>query len=145
MSVYKSAEVNIPSSAENVFNRLSNLENLRDLIKQIPSDRIPEDKRKAFEDLKITQDTISFPAGPVGSMTFRMTEKTPYKLIRLEGEGSPVPIALMMHLTPENDTSSKGQVEIDIEIPALLKPMIGGQIQKMADQFGEMLRAIPFL
>lgn len=145
MAVYKSSEVTIAASAQVVFDKLSNLNNLKELITKIPQDQIPEDKRKAFEDITITEDSISFPAGPVGALTFKVTQKTPPTLIKLEGIGSPVPLNLALHLIEENENSSRGYVEIDIEIPALLKPMIGGQIQKMADQFAEMLRAIPFL
>lgn len=145
MAVYKSSEVTIAASAQVVFDKLSNLNNLKELITKIPQDQIPEDKRKAFEDITITEDSISFPAGPVGALTFKVTQKTSPTLIKLEGIGSPVPLNLALHLIEENENSSRGYVEIDIEIPALLKPMIGGQIQKMADQFAEMLRAIPFL
>ena len=144
MAIYKSGEVELQAPAEMVYERLSNMENLRSLIDKIPADRIPADQKKAFSEIEITPDTITFPAGPVGAMTFRIVERTVPSLIKLQGEGSPVPLSLSMHITPDDASSSKGFVEIDIEIPALLKPMIGGQIQKMADQFGEMLRAIPF-
>lgn len=144
MAIYKSPEVTLKGSATEVYDKLSNLENLKSLMDKIPVDQVPEDKRKAFEDLQITQDSISFPAGPVGALTLKMTEKVSPSLIRLDGEGSPVPLALIMHIEPEGTTASKGYVEIDIQIPALLKPMVGGQIQKMADQFSDMLKSISF-
>lgn len=144
MSVYKSGEINLPASAEAVYSKLSNLEGLKDLLANIPGDAIPEDKRKMMDDIVISGDSISFPAGPMGSMTLKMTEKVEPSLIKLTGENSPVPLSLAMHITPEDQSKSKGFVEIDIQIPALLRPMIGGQIQKMTDQFGEMLKNIPF-
>ena len=144
MSVYKSSEVNLPASANEIFAKISNMDNLKNLINRIPADKIPDEQRKAFESIDITDDSITFPAGPVGSMTFKMSEKIEPTLVKLTGEGSPVPLSIAMHVIPESTSSSKGFVEIDIEIPALLKPMIGGQIQKMADQFGDMLKAISF-
>lgn len=144
MAVYSSGDVNLHASADTVFDKLSNLENLRSLLEKVPADQIPNDKREMFDSIQITEDTISVPGGPVGNLTFRVIEKTAPSLIKLQGEGSPVPLALEMHLTPETADSCKARVDINIEIPALLKPMIGATIQKMADQFGQVLKSIPF-
>lgn len=144
MAIYKSSDVVLPTPAETVFSKLSNLENLKDILGKIPADKIPEDKRDIFEKITITPDSISVPGGPVGSLTFRMAEKVEPSLIKLNAEGTPIPLSLGMHVSPDGDSSSKAYVEIDIDIPAMLKPMVGGQIQKMADQFGEVLKAISF-
>lgn len=144
MAQYSSDEVRLPASADVVFNKLSNLENLRSLLEKVPQDSVPEDKRDVFNNLKITSDSITVPGAPMGELTFRVTEKIAPSLIKLTGEGVPVPLSLSMHLTPEGENASKAKVVIDIEIPAMLKPMVGGHIQKMADQFGQVLTAIPF-
>ena len=144
MATYSSSTITLPASAENVFEKLSNLENLRTLLNKVPADQVPEDKREVFNNLKITSDSITVPGAPMGELTFRVTERVKPTLIRLSGEGSPVPLGLSMHLEPDGDNSCKAKVDINIEIPAMLKPMIGGHIQKMADQFGQVLTAIPF-
>ena len=144
MAKYSSGEVRMNGSAETVFNKLSNLQNLRDLLDKVPADRVPEDKRAMFENLEITNDTIVIPGGPMGSLTLRVVERVVPSLIKLAGEGLPIALSLSMHIKPESDTSSKANVDIDMDIPAMLKPMIGGQIQKMASQFGDMLGAISF-
>ena len=144
MAKYSSGNISLNASAQNVFNKLSNLNNLQNLLNNVPADRIPEDKREMFENLKITEDSIQIPGGPMGSLTLRMVEKVEPTLIRLAGEGLPIALSLIMNITPESDSSSSANVDIDIDIPAMLKPMIGGQIQKMASQFGDMLGAISF-
>ncbi|MDE6578239.1 MAG: hypothetical protein K2J82_06390 [Muribaculaceae bacterium] len=144
MATYKSQETPLQASAEAVFSKLSNLENLRSLLEKVPADKIPEDKKAMFDSISITPDSITVPGGPVGALTFRISEKIEPTLIALSGEGSPVPLSLAMHISPVSEAECKAQVVIDIEIPAMLKPMIGGHIQKMADQFGEVLKAIPF-
>lgn len=144
MAKYQSGEVTLPASAETVFSKLSNLENLRSLLDNVPADKIPADKREMFDNITITPDSIAVPGGPMGSLVFKVTERTAPSFIKLTGEGTPIPLALSMHLIPVDSSSSKANVDIDIDIPAMLKPMIGGQIQKMADQFGEVLKAIPF-
>lgn len=144
MTTYSSGKVNLPASAETVFEKLSNLENLQGLLDKVPADRIPADKRQMFDNIHITPDTIEVPGGPMGNLIFRVTERVSPSLIKLTGEGIPMAMSLDMHISPESETSSSAVVDFNIDIPALLKPMVGGQIQKMADQFGNVLGAIPF-
>lgn len=144
MAIYSSGDVTLQAPASAVFDKLSNLENLKGMLDKVPADRIPEDKRTMFENIRITPDTIEVPGGPMGNLTFRVVERQSPSLIRLQGEGIPVQMALALHVKPLSDTASTANVEIDINIPAMLKPMIGGQIQKIADQFGDVLGAIPF-
>lgn len=144
MALYNSGEVRLGASAEKVYSKLSDLENLRSLLENVPVDKIPEDKRGLFESIVLTSDSISVPAGPVGALTFRVKEKREPSYIRLDAENSPMPMSLAMNLTPDGADACLAKVDIDIAIPPMLKPMIGGQLQKMADQFGQVLQAIPF-
>lgn len=144
MAVYSSENIPLKASANAVFNRLSNLENLQDLLNKVPAERIPADKRQMFDNIRITSDTIEVPGGPMGNLVFRMVEKVEPSLIKLRGEGIPLEMALVLHITPVSEVASNAKVDIDINIPAMLKPMVGGQIQKIANQFGEVFGAIPF-
>ena len=144
MSVYKSENIDLNASAESVYNKLSNLENLRSLLEKVPADQVPNDKREMFDSIQITPETISVPAGPVGNLTFRVTDRREPSYIRLDAEGAPVALSLAMDIKPVNDAACKAQVAIDIKLPPMLAPMVGGHIQKMADQFGQVLKAIPF-
>ncbi len=144
MSTYKSDSVTLNTSAENLFSRLSNLENLKAMLDNAPADAIPADKREMLESITITPDSISVPAGPVGSLTFRVVEKVEPTLVKLSAENSPMPLTLALDITPKGPEECAAKVDIDIALPAMLKPMIGGQIQKMADQFGQILKSIPF-
>ena len=144
MATYNSGEVSLHASAQTVFEKLSNLENLRSLLEKVPADQIPEDKRQMFDNIVITPDTITVPGGPVGALTFRVKEKVAPSLIKLEGEGAPVAMSLAMHISPDGEEYSRAKAVIDIAIPAMLKPMVNGPLQQMADQFGQVLKAIPF-
>lgn len=144
MSTYSSGEVTLKASAEDVYNKLSNLENLKGMLDKVPADRIPEDKRQMFENIKITPDSIEVPGGPMGNLIFRVSEREVPTKIKLRGEGIPIEMYLVLHIKPVNETTSEAKVDVDINLPAMLKPMVGGQIQKIANQFGEVLGAIPF-
>ncbi|MDE5869823.1 MAG: hypothetical protein K2H18_06285 [Muribaculaceae bacterium] len=144
MAEYKSEETPIKASAEAVFKKISNLEGLKELLAKVPQDQIPADQKEMFDQIKITPDTIAFPAGPVGELTLKLTETVQPTFIRLEGVGAPVPMALMLHIHPATDISCSVQVVIDLQIPAMLKPMVSGPLNKMVEQFANMLRNLPF-
>lgn len=144
MTTIKSEKTRINAPAEKVYERLSNLENLKPLLERVPKDQIPEDKRAMFENLEITADTISIPAGPVGNIVMRITDRLPYSLISLSGEGSPVPMGMQLEIESLGPEESEVQVAINLEIPAMLKPMVAGPLKKIVDQFGQVLGAIPF-
>ena len=144
MSIYSSDKITLNAPATAVYDKLSNLENLQGMLDKVPADKIPEDKRQMFENIKITSDTIEVPGGPMGNLRFRVVERKAPSLIKLQGEGIPIEMALALHIEPINESSSSAKVDIDINLPAMLRPMIGGQIQKIANQFGDVLGAIPF-
>lgn len=144
MSVYSSSNVTLNAPVEAVYDKLCNLENLKSLLDKVPADRIPEDKRQMFENIRITPDTIEVPGGPMGNLMFRVTERKAPTMIKLNGEGIPIEMSLVLHLEPVSADTTKAKVDIDINLPAMLRPMVGGQIQKIANQFGDVIGAIPF-
>ena len=145
MATFSCKPVSLPYSAEGVFHKLSDLTNLHTLLDKVPEDRIPQDQLQLLKQIELTPDSVTIPGGPVGAMTLRMTEKNEPTMIKMEAENSPVPLTLFLRLEPTGQESCSADVEIDIQIPAMLKPMVSGPLQKMADQFGEMLKAIQFV
>lgn len=144
MATYKSGRERVLASAENVYSKLSDLENLQSVIDNLPEDKIPADKRGMLEQIKITADSISLPAGPVGELKLQVSKLEPFSFIELQGVGTPVPLSLGVRIDPVSDSESDVQVLLDIEIPMMLKPMIGGTLQKMVDQFATVMTAVKF-
>lgn len=143
MANYKSEPVNLAYPAETVFDKLSNLEGLGEMLQNVPAGQIPADQMQMLGQIKATSDTISFPGGPVGNITLRVVERVRPTLIRLEGAGTPVPMSLTLFVTPLTPDTCQAHVEIDLKIPAMLKPMVNGPMQKMTSQFAQMLRQVP--
>lgn len=144
MATYKSDEVTLKASAQNVFDRLENFESLKALLDKVPEDQIPADKKEMFDSIKLTDDSIEIPGGPVGAIRLRVVEKVAPVKISLKGEGTPVPLSLQLDIHPIDEVSCRAQAKIDLEIPAMLRPMISGPMQKMTEQFAQVLRSIPF-
>lgn len=144
MSNFKSKTISLSVPAQTVFDKLSDLTNLKDLLDKIPEDKVPQDQLALLKQIELTPDSVTVPGGPVGSMTLRMTKKTAPSLIRMEAEKSPVPLVVDLNIQPEGADKCNAGVDINIDIPAMLKPMVSGPLQKMADQFGQMLQAFNF-
>ena len=144
MATYKSDEVPLKASAESVFDRLCNFESLKNLLAQVPDEQIPADKKEMFDNIRLTNDSIELPGGPVGSIRLRVVERNAPSRITLKGEGTPVPLQLQLDIHPVDDSACRAQAKVDIEIPAMLRPMIAGPMQKMTEQFASVLRSIPF-
>ena len=144
MANYKSKDVSLNYSAEVVFNKLSNLESLKEVLANVPREKVKPEDLAMLDQIEVTPDTISLTAGPVGSLTLRMTRKEAPVLLRLEGENSPVPMSLEMNITPEGENHCSARVVIDLQIPKMLAPMVSGPLNKMTEQFADMLAMIPF-
>ncbi len=144
MATYKSEEVPLKASAESVFQRLSNFESLKNLLAQVPEDQIPADKKEMFDNIRLTDDSIELPGGPIGSIKLKVVERKDPSRITLKGEGTPVPLQLQLDIHPIDEASCRAQAKIDLEIPAMLRPMIFGPMQKMTVQFASILCSIPF-
>lgn len=144
MATFRNNPVVIAYPAENVYAKVSNPENLRGLLSTLPVDQIPEDKRAMLENIKVTSDSIEVPGGPVGSLTFKITEKIEPTLVKFAGVGAPVAMSLAVRITPEGSDACTAEVEIDLALPKMLLPMVSGPIQQMADQFGMLLKALPY-
>ena len=144
MATYKSDKVNLAYPAETVFSKLSNLEGLRDMLQNAPVDQLPDEQKQMLDQVRISGDTISFPAGPVGEISLQVVERRSPDYVRLEGMGTPVPMSLALNVIPTSADTCEAFVEIDVQIPAMLKPMVNKPLQQMADQFGTMLRQLRY-
>ena len=102
---------------------------------------LPADKREKIGNAEFTQDTIKILTPQVGAVTLRATERTPERIV-LEAEGSPVPMKLMVNMTPVDADSTSVSGTIDVDLPMMLKPLIGPAMQKAADQFGNMFASL---
>lgn len=144
MATYTSDKVTLGVPAERVFDKLSNLEGLGELLARVPEDQIPAEHRETFGNIQITPDSLTMPGGPVGALTLRMKRKDRPRRIEMEGEGTPVPMSLTLDIAPLPGDMCETKAEINLGIPAMLAPMVSGPMKKMVQQFAQLLKAIPF-
>lgn len=144
MATYKSETKRVEASAQQVYSKLSDLGSLKTVIDNIPEDKIPADKRQMMEQIRITSDSIALPAGPVGEIRLQVSRLEPFSRIELSGVGTPVPLTLGVRISDLGEDCAEVQVVLDIEIPMMLKPMVGGTLQKMVDEFASVMTAVKY-
>lgn len=144
MTEFKSETKQIEAPAAAVFARLSNLENLRDLLANLPEDRIPADKLEQIRNVEITSDSISLPGGPTGKVTLRIAEKSEPNLIVLKPSDIPIDLNLAIIINETGDQTCSLSTAIEANIPMMLKPMVKGPFNQIVTQMTEMLSAIPY-
>lgn len=137
MAKYSGKAVVINHPAEEIFNRISDLNSFQERL-----DSLPAGAREKIGDVRFTADSIVITAAPVGEMTFSVTERTPSSMLRLTAANSPVPFEISIALKPVDENSTEVSTALDVEIPAMLRPMIGGKMQEAADKFSEMFTTL---
>lgn len=104
---------------------------------QASLDGLDAEQRARVGDVSFTEDSIKIMTPQVGAIVLRAVERTP-EVIRLQAEGSPVPMCLEVKFRPVGDDATEVSGTIDVELPMMLRPLVGPSLQKAADQFGEM-------
>ena len=133
MAEYKSKAVTVARSAEYIADKFTDLSAFGNAL-----DSLPESERAKIGDVKFDADSITIETKQVGTISFKVTERTPRKVV-MNAVGSPVPLDLCVNLTPLGQESTEIVTSIDVEIPAMLRPLIGGAMQKAVDQFGNLM------
>ena len=111
MSNFKSPEVKVNLSAEMLYAKLSNLNNLKDILP-------PE-----ISDFQSTQDSCSFKMGGMPKITLVIAEKTPFSKIVLQAENSQIPFSLECNIS-ENGENSNATLQVNAELNMMMKMMM---------------------
>lgn len=134
MAKYTSTPVTVPANVNSLFEKFEDLTALQSLL-----DRMPEDLKQKVGDVTFEKDSISIQTSQVGEIKFVVKERVKPDKIVFGTESSPVPLTLTAKLTPTGDNSTEVLAETDVEIPAMLKPLVGPAMQKATDQFGQLI------
>lgn len=134
MATYKSKPVTVDRPVEQLFGAISNIGAYQDKL-----DSLPDEERARLGEVRFTDDSIIITAQPVGEMRFDVVERTAPSRIVLAAAQSPVPLTLAVNTAAAGPETTTVECAIDVEIPAILKPMVGGKMQEAVDKFGELI------
>ena len=134
----KTSVVNLP--AADISDKFADMSTFNDKLAGMP-----EDVRKHMGDLTFTHDSVCMDTKQAGKVVFKVTERDDRHIVL--ACSFPLPISLTLNLSPVADDAAKTEVstDVDIEIPAMLRPIIGPQMQKVADHFSTAMGSIASL
>ena len=128
MLTIESTRVNVNQSQENVFNFLSNLNNLEKLM---PEDRI--------EFWKSTDTTCRFGIKKLSSIGMKHKELNPSNQIILESDGkNPFSFTLTIHID-ENDGNITSYFVFDGDVNMFMKAMVQKPLKQFFDSLAQNL------
>ena len=129
MSNFKSPEVKVNLSAEMLYAKLSNLNNLKDILP-------PE-----ISDFQSTQDSCSFKMGGMPKITLVLAEKTPFTKIMLQAENSQIPFSLECNIS-KNGENCKAVLEINAELNMMMRMMLEKPLTNFLNAIAKRLSQI---
>ena len=161
MSKYESNVKHIPANVEQVYAKLSNLENLRPLIDNAQDNETLKQKlQEAGQDpsqldqlknIELSSDRIAVPAGMIGTLALRIIEREENKTIKFETEQSPVQANMWIQVLPTSElTTADGQqgtkmrLTIKADLNPMLKMMLGKKLEQGIEKFADMLAMLPY-
>jgi hypothetical protein len=105
-------------------------------------DQLPEEQRKQVGDVVFTADSLKIVTPQVGEIAFVIKERIEPSKIVFGTASSPVPLTMEVDFNAVSETETDVVTRIDVEIPAIVRPMVGPQLQKAADKFGELISGL---
>jgi carbon monoxide dehydrogenase subunit G len=139
METYESNVVEIQASAQQIFAKLSNLENLQPLLANLPAEATEKVK-----DIAVTADTCKFTIENFGQMGFKIIEREPNKTIKFTGDNTPVEVYLWIQLVEKEAYLSKMKITLKADVPFMLKMMVGSKLKDGVNQIATLLSKIPY-
>lgn len=122
-------------SAADAYGRITSLSSMQEKIADLP-----DEVKSKVGDLTLTDDTITLNSTPMGSLTLKVCERVEGRRVAYQAQGSPVPVILAVNIEPKSDSACEVVAAIDVELPAMLKPMVGPKLQEAASKLGDMMK-----
>lgn len=135
MTEYTSDIQQIPFSAERVFSKLSDLNNLES-VKSLLEGKVRE--------FTFDADSCQFKVDPIGTVGIRIIEREPFKTIKLESVKSPVEFSGWIQLQEVAAEDTRLKLTFRADIPFFLKAMISGKLESGIKDIAEMLAKLPY-
>jgi len=146
ISKYVSDIQYIDHNEEIIFNYLSDFQNLSkyltdDILSQI-SEKIPQIKIGNFQ---TDQDSCRFSVGGFGMAEIRITEREPFKTIKVKGQGGmPMELTFWVQLMSVDAHKTKMRLTLHTEMGMMAGMMVGNKLEKGINKLAETLAKLPY-
>lgn len=134
MAQFASKEAVVGVSAAELYDRFSHLSGMQSQL-----DKLPQEQLAQIGEVRFTDDTVSITTPQIGEIRFNIVERIESERVSFAAENSPVPMKLIVDMAAESNTSTRLKSTIDVEIPAMLRPLVGGKMKEAAERFTELI------
>ena len=110
MTKYESSVKQIAATVEQVYGKLSNLENLRPIIENAQDNEALRQKLQdagqdpsqldQLKNVELTSDRLAVPVGMLGTLALRIIEREEGRTIKFETEQSPIQANMWIQVLP---------------------------------------------
>ncbi|MBR2146678.1 MAG: hypothetical protein IJ925_04530 [Muribaculaceae bacterium] len=142
METYKSENKIIDYNIEVVYSKLSDPRVFKTHIDE-NIDRLPDEAREHLKNVKFEDDGISVES-PMGTLKLSVSDSVAPSMVKYVAQSSPVPFAVTINLEAVDDTHTQAVTELNIELPFMLKAMVGNKLSEGAQKMGEMIAKLPY-
>ncbi len=119
---------------EIIYRFLSDFNNFEDIV--------PKDK---VSDWQSDTDSCSFKVEGIGSAGMRISEKEPFKLIKISSQAdSPVSFTMWIQLKMKTESDTRVKITVEPKVNAFMMPMVKSPLKKFADILIERLEEMDF-
>ena len=80
----------------------------------------------------------------MGDICLKVVEREEPKCVKMEGQGSPIPLNLWIQVVPNGDDASAIRVTLRAELNFFIRQMVSKPLQQAADGIAEMLSRIDY-
>lgn len=134
MSKYSGKPFTVAKPAAEIADKFADLTSLQAMI-----DKLPAEERDKLGDVELSKDSIAVNTKQVGQIKFRVVGRSPEK-IEMVAEGTPVPASMGLDLKALSPSETEAVCSIDLQIPAMLRPMVAPHLNKAVEMLSEVLK-----
>lgn len=134
MSKYSSKAITVAKPVGELYSHISHMSALQQRLEQLPAEQLA-----MVGEVKFTDDSVTINAPQVGEIRFDVVERVEPSHIMFRAANMPVAMSLAVDLKAVSDDSTEVTSTIDVEIPAMLRPLVGGKMQEAADRFTDLI------
>lgn len=142
METYKSDKVTINHNINLIYSKLSDPSIFKAQIDN-NMDRLPDEAREHLKSVKFEEDGISVES-PMGMLKLSVSESQEPTMVKYTAQSSPVPFGVTINLESVDENTTQAVTELNIELPFMLKAMVGGKLSEGAQKMGELIAKLPY-
>lgn len=150
-----------PAPVDRVFAKLSDLNNLQsvqervsdpnfeeELRARVPADKMPDAEklrqiRESIRQMTFTSDSVTMPAGPLGTVTLQVVERENERLVKLAVVGAPIQANLWIQMLPSGAMTAL-KVTVGAELNFFIRKMVESKLKQAPDGIAQVLSALPY-